>query len=425
MPDIHSGQRTEQVDSARDAGVDFSLIRVIHGRDNESFGVHATPFEHYLSGGIDRDDLLVMLGFRAGGCSITRDRETHCMEVGPGFDLVTFVGAFARAFTALHDAEQRLERCGFFLGTRQFPARSWINTQGDGHSGAKVSTFAEEASEDTDFRFAFTWVGRSEGDGGWTTHIRAKEQPLSPEIRAAFRYLGLADSAECIEFDFESCTWRNVRREGAGRSVFDGNNDTAFKWFRALKVDFSPALQLLLDAERELNSIGMHILPQPAVPHVRVSPSTPDLRTAVALAAGAAADDEFDVAISYAGPDREHAEELATLLRDQGVKVFYDRFYRSSLWGKDLAAYFDRIFRQRARYCVMFISPAYRDRVWTIAERRSALARMIDERGKEYVLPVVVEQVDLDGLPPTIGHLSLSEHTIADIAESLIEKLSA
>jgi hypothetical protein len=44
----------------------------------------------------------------------------------------------------------------------------------------------------------------------------------------------------------------------------------------------------------------------------------------------------FDVALSFAGEDRNLAEKLAELLRAHGIQVFYDRYEQATLWGKDL-----------------------------------------------------------------------------------------
>ena len=134
-------------------------------------------------------------------------------------------------------------------------------------------------------------------------------------------------------------------------------------------------------------------------------------------------DEEFDVAISFAGAQRPLAEELATLLQSQGIPVFYDRFFGAQLWGTSLPEKFDSIFRRQAKYCVMFVSPEYRDGLWTTLERRSAIARAIEDRGDEYILPIMVEQVDLPGMPPTIGYVSIDQYSIRDIAGLLISKL--
>jgi hypothetical protein len=131
----------------------------------------------------------------------------------------------------------------------------------------------------------------------------------------------------------------------------------------------------------------------------------------------------FDVAISFAGTERPHAQQLAVALRTRGIAVFYDNFYAEELWGKDLAAFFDDVFRKRASYCVMFISREYADRMWTTHERKSAMARAVVERQREYILPIRVDDTDLPGLPSSIGHLSLQDHSITRIAELLVRKL--
>jgi hypothetical protein len=113
----------------------------------------------------------------------------------------------------------------------------------------------------------------------------------------------------------------------------------------------------------------------------------------------------------------------AVLVRGAGFEVFYDDFYPEKLWGKDLAVVFDDVFRKRSRFCLILISKQYLERPWTEHERRSALARMVTERGGEYVLPVQIDPVELPGLAPTIGYLSAERYSADQIADLLIEKL--
>jgi hypothetical protein len=96
---------------------------------------------------------------------------------------------------------------------------------------------------------------------------------------------------------------------------------------------------------------------------------------------------------------------------------------QSSFWGKDLVAFFDEIFRKRSRYCVVFVSEEYRDRKWTSHELRSAQARALEEKGQEYILPIKVDDIELDGLQPTIGYVPIARG-IEMIADLLIKKLS-
>lgn len=115
----------------------------------------------------------------------------------------------------------------------------------------------------------------------------------------------------------------------------------------------------------------------------------------------------FDVAISFAGSERSLAESLANKIQDAGFAVFYDNFYPEHLWGKNLAAFLDEVYRKRAKYCVVFVSNEYKERRWTSHELRSAQARALDMKGQDYILPIRIDATDLDGLPPTIGYMSI------------------
>ncbi len=132
----------------------------------------------------------------------------------------------------------------------------------------------------------------------------------------------------------------------------------------------------------------------------------------------------FDVAISFAGTERAEAEKLAGIVRGAGYDVFCDNFYAEQLWGKNLTVFFDEIFRKRARFCMIFVSNEYRDRKWTIHEARSAQARALEERGNEYILPIRVDDIELEGLLPTIGYVPLNAD-IERIGEMLVKKLQS
>ena len=57
---------------------------------------------------------------------------------------------------------------------------------------------------------------------------------------------------------------------------------------------------------------------------------------------------EFDVAISYAGEDREFAEALAETLRYHQLNVFYDNFEKPTLWGKNLYSFLSDVYENKA-----------------------------------------------------------------------------
>ena len=134
---------------------------------------------------------------------------------------------------------------------------------------------------------------------------------------------------------------------------------------------------------------------------------------------------DFDVSISFAGTERSQAEALASSVRDAGFDVFYDDFYPEQLWGRDLITFFDDVYRKRSRYCVIFVSSEYCERMWTNHERKSAQARALQEKGNEYILPIQVDNSELPGLQPTTGYLSMKDYGINKIAGILIKKLNS
>jgi hypothetical protein len=65
---------------------------------------------------------------------------------------------------------------------------------------------------------------------------------------------------------------------------------------------------------------------------------------------------EYDFAFSFPGEDREIVDKVAAKLRLLGVPIFYDRYETAALWGKDLYQHLQHVYRDQARFCVVFVS---------------------------------------------------------------------
>ena len=78
---------------------------------------------------------------------------------------------------------------------------------------------------------------------------------------------------------------------------------------------------------------------------------------------------KYHVALSFAGEDRDYVGRVATQLRADGVDVFYDKFEEADLWGKNLYEHFSNVYQTMAIFTVMFVSEAYKNKVWTNHER--------------------------------------------------------
>lgn len=133
---------------------------------------------------------------------------------------------------------------------------------------------------------------------------------------------------------------------------------------------------------------------------------------------------KYQVALSFAGEDREYVHKVAELLKENGISVFYDKFEQVDLWGKDLGIHFDYVYRRQSQYFIPFISTHYREKIWTHYEVRTAIARAIENK-EEYILPVKFDDTELDGIRSTLGHLDIRNMSPEELANAIIQKLGA
>lgn len=131
---------------------------------------------------------------------------------------------------------------------------------------------------------------------------------------------------------------------------------------------------------------------------------------------------DYDVALSFAGEDREYVESVANLLRQKHVKVFYDKFEQEKLWGKDLYTHLSDIYHKRAQFTVMFISKHYSEKLWTNHEREAAQTRAFHE-SREYILPARFDNTEIPGVLATTGYISLDGLSPENFVEIIIKKL--
>lgn len=135
-------------------------------------------------------------------------------------------------------------------------------------------------------------------------------------------------------------------------------------------------------------------------------------------------DREYDVALSFAGEDREYVEQVATTLTDLEVTVFYDRFETVDLWGKDLADHLGKVYSERSQFVVIFASQHYAAKAWPNHERQFALSRHLSgDTGR--ILPVRIDDTEIPGIPSTIGYLDARVVTADKLAELIRQKLDA
>ena len=133
---------------------------------------------------------------------------------------------------------------------------------------------------------------------------------------------------------------------------------------------------------------------------------------------------EYDVAVSFAGPDRPTVEALVEALKARGLEVFYDFDQQAALWGKDLKKELAKVYSQDAQFMIVCLSDDYPERDWPAFELEIGKTAS-GKRTEDYLLPLVVgeSRPTIYGLPDTVGHVSLAAHTVDDVADLVQEKL--
>lgn len=103
-------------------------------------------------------------------------------------------------------------------------------------------------------------------------------------------------------------------------------------------------------------------------------------------------DQNYDVALSFAGEDRAFAEHLRDALEDLGHAVFYDMAEQHRILGEDVEAYLAPIYESGSRFVVVVLGEMYGRKRWTLFESEKYVDRI--EQGQ--VLPIWSSKV-----PPT------------------------
>ncbi len=145
-------------------------------------------------------------------------------------------------------------------------------------------------------------------------------------------------------------------------------------------------------------------------------------KTAAPAPAAAAHDFEYDVCLSFAGEQRDYVERVYNALKSKGVRAFYDKAEPANLWGKNLYTHLNEVYRDQARYCVMFISKEYAQKQWTSHEREGAQARAFREN-REYILRF--DSTEIPGLNETVSYISVRDYTPEDLADLIVQKLNS
>jgi hypothetical protein len=128
----------------------------------------------------------------------------------------------------------------------------------------------------------------------------------------------------------------------------------------------------------------------------------------------------YDLAVSFAGEDRDYVEQTVRACDELGLRVFYDRDVSNEWWGKNFIREQRKVYGSQTRYFVPFISTDYLSKPIPMDEFSAAMMTAV-KQGDGYVLPVLIGDVRVppELLHPHIHYLRAKDYTPRELAAQL------
>lgn len=123
---------------------------------------------------------------------------------------------------------------------------------------------------------------------------------------------------------------------------------------------------------------------------------------------------EYDVALSYACEDRGYVDKVADYLQKSNLHVLRDNFKENDPRGEDLFDRLENIYREKAKYCVMFMS---KPDVKTGGQDHEDIYA-------EHILPVLLDDSGDAGVGGSSNYINGNEFSPEELAEMIISKCS-
>lgn len=123
-------------------------------------------------------------------------------------------------------------------------------------------------------------------------------------------------------------------------------------------------------------------------------------------------DEQYDLAVSFAGEHRDYVERTVRACQSLGLKVFYDRDKNNDWWGGNFIREQRAVYSSKTRRFVSFISSEYLSKPIPMDEFSAAMMTAV-KQGDGYILPVLMDEtvIPIDLLHPHIHYLRAKDYT--------------
>lgn len=129
---------------------------------------------------------------------------------------------------------------------------------------------------------------------------------------------------------------------------------------------------------------------------------------------------KYDVALSFAEEDKNIAEAIGKALKDLDIKYYL--FYEENNWGKPLKKLTWDIYHKQSRLALVLISKHYPQKRWA-KEEWEVIQTVLKRENTPYLIPVRIDNTELDGLPNQIVYKHWTGSNAYEIAVKIFKLL--
>jgi hypothetical protein len=137
-------------------------------------------------------------------------------------------------------------------------------------------------------------------------------------------------------------------------------------------------------------------------------------------------DQQYDLAVSFAGEQRDYVERAVAACKGLGLRVFYDRDKNNEWWGNNFIREQRSVYSSQTRFFVPFISNEYWSKPIPMDEFSAAMMTAV-KQGDGYILPILMDDTEIprDLIHPHIHYLRARDYTPEQLAEQLVQRVGA
>lgn len=132
----------------------------------------------------------------------------------------------------------------------------------------------------------------------------------------------------------------------------------------------------------------------------------------------------YDIAVSFAGEQRQYVAAVVAAAKVHGLSVFYDQDKGNEWWGTSFIRQQRTVYGSQTRFFVPFISKEYLSKSIPMDEFSAAMMTAV-RQGDGYILPVLMGDVQVppELLHPHIHYLRSDDFSPEELAEQLVQRV--